>query len=98
RFSRDWSSDVCSSDLAAMIEAQQARLKALTVDTEHLAQKPVPKPLPPVSESGAASGTNDRRAALEAVGGSCPGPIGGGTNGAPRSEERRVGNECRPRG
>lgn len=70
-------------DEAAMIEAQQARLKALTVDTEHLAQKPVPKPLPPVSESGAASGTNDRRAALEAVGGSCPGPIGGGTNGAP---------------
>lgn len=60
-----------------------ARNAWAAVDVEHLAQKPVPKPLPPVSAAGAASGTNDRRAAYAAAGRGCPGAIGGGAGGAP---------------
>lgn len=67
-----------------VIEARAAALaKSLTSDWEHLAQKPVPKPLPPVDAAGAASGTNERRAALESQGLSCPGFSAGGTSGAP---------------
>ncbi len=58
---------------------------ALSTDAEHLAQTPVPKPLPPVSESGAASGTNERRAALESQGLSCPDFNAGSTSGAPNA-------------
>jgi hypothetical protein len=65
------------------IDAAEAAEAPLTVDTEHLAQKPVPKPLPPVTAAGRASGTVERRAALEAQGLSCPGAIGGSTGGAP---------------
>ncbi len=57
--------------------------KSLTTDYEHLAQKVVPKPLPPVSASGAASGTNERRAAYEAQGLSCPNQGGTANSGAP---------------
>lgn len=67
-----------------VVEAQaKADQAALSTDSEHIAQKPVPKPLPPVSESGAASGTNERRAALESAGLSCPGYSSGSTSGAP---------------
>jgi hypothetical protein len=67
-----------------VIEARiVAESKSLSSDWEHLAQKPVPKPLPPVDAAGAASGTNERRAALEAQGLSCPGFSAGGTSGAP---------------
>ena len=63
---------------------QETRAKELTKDSEHLAQKPVPKPKPVVvSAADRASGTAARRAAVAASGGSCPGPVGGGTNGAP---------------
>jgi hypothetical protein len=65
------------------IDAEKSAEAVLTVDTEHLAQKPVPKPLPPVSAAGRASGTNERRAALQAQGLSCPGAIGGAPGGAP---------------
>jgi len=65
------------------IDVEAAAEASLSVDTEHLSQKPVPKPLPPVSAAGKASGTNERRAALQAQGLSCPGNVGGGTNGAP---------------
>ena len=74
------------NDAAAIAQTQEVLAKeqeALTKDWEHLPQKPVPKPLPPVSESGAASGTNERRAALEAAGQSCPGYSSGSTSGAP---------------
>jgi len=54
-----------------------------TKDFEHLAQKAVPKPLPPVDAAGAASGTTERRATLEAAGGSCPGYGGSSNSGAP---------------
>ena len=59
------------------------RAKELTTDSEHLAQKPVPKPVVVVSPADRASGTAARRAAVVAAGGSCPGPVGGATNGAP---------------
>lgn len=43
--------------LGRIIEARiVAESKSLTSDWEHLAQKPVPKPLPPVDAAGAASG------------------------------------------
>lgn len=68
---------------AVLIENAEAHAASLTKDWEHLAQKPVPKPLPPVDAAGAASGTNERRAVLEAQGLSCPGFSAGGTSGAP---------------
>lgn len=71
------------SAAAAVIDVEASAKAPLTADTEHLSQKPVPKPLPPVSASGKASGTQERRAAREAAGLSCPGNVGGGTNGAP---------------
>jgi uncharacterized protein YkwD len=52
-------------------------------DSEHLAQKPVPKPQPVVSAAGRASGTDDRRAARAAQGLGCPGNVGGSPGGAP---------------
>ncbi|AYF98257.1 hypothetical protein D7I47_08315 [Protaetiibacter intestinalis] len=57
----------------------------LKVDTEHLAQKPVPKPVPVVVETPAAkrSGTAARQAARAAAGQSCPGSVGGSVSGAP---------------
>ncbi|MFM9877042.1 MAG: hypothetical protein ACKVOG_04230 [Rhodoglobus sp.] len=67
-----------------VIEARSIAIsKSLSSDWEHLAQKPVPKPLPPVDAAGAASGTTERRAQLEAQGLSCPGFSAGGTSGAP---------------
>lgn len=66
-----------------VIDVKAAAGAPLTVDTEHLAQKPVPKPLPPVTAAGKASGTSERRAALAAQGLSCPGNVGGSVAGAP---------------
>jgi hypothetical protein len=60
-----------------------ARAEHLKSDSEHLAQKPVPKPVVVTSPADRASGTAARRAAIVSAGGSCPGPVGGGTNGAP---------------
>lgn len=78
---------------AASIKAAASAPVATTVDTEHLAQKPVPKPAPPATEaaSGSSKGgssrapatTAQRRAAAAASGGGCPGNVGGGTAGAP---------------
>src|SRR5690606_23956964 len=67
----------------ASIIAVDAPAPALKTDSEHLAQKPVPKPLPPVTPAGRASGTEQRRAALAEQGLSCPGNVGGGPGGAP---------------
>lgn len=68
----------------ATIAAQQkARAAELTKDTEHLAQKPVPKPVVKVSAADKASGTAARRAAVVASGGSCPSAVGGAVPGAP---------------
>lgn len=57
---------------------------ALSTDSEHLAQKPVPKPVPVVvNKADKASGTTERRAAAAAAGFSCPSGIGGAPAGAP---------------
>ncbi len=56
----------------------------LTVDSEHLAQKPVPKPvIVPQSPAARGGGTAERVAARQAAGQSCPGDVGGSTPGAP---------------
>lgn len=68
---------VASIDVAAAASAD------LSVETEHVAQRPVPKPVPRVSATGRASGTLERQAALEAVGQSCPGNVGGTPGSAP---------------
>src|SRR5205809_7607516 len=62
RCSRDWSSDVCSSDLTRLGMVDRAALQIATVRDPH------------------------HHRARE------------GVAGAPRSEERRVGKECRYRG
>ena len=67
----------------ALSAAAQTAAVAATHDWEHLAQKAVPKPLPPVSAAGAASGTNERRGTLESQGLSCPGYGGNSNSGAP---------------
>jgi len=77
---------------AASIKAAAAAPVAITVDTEHIAQKPVPKPAPVVTEASGGSGggghsraatsTAQRRAAAAATGG-CPANVGGSTGGAP---------------
>ncbi len=54
---------------------------ALTSDSEHVAQKPVPIPVvvpPAPTKSSSANAGASRRAALVASGGSCPGQGGGG--------------------
>jgi hypothetical protein len=72
---------------AALADLQRQIASAITApvtsDSEHIAQKPVPKPQPVVTKAGAASGTQARRAAAAAAGLSCPGNVGGGVGGAP---------------
>ncbi|MEV8254522.1 hypothetical protein AB0O95_11240 [Rhodoglobus sp. NPDC076762] len=85
----------------ALAAELKAEAKALTVDSEHLAQKDVPKPPPPPvvvntarSSSGSYSGgtsTAQIRASYAAAGQSCPGNVGGGVGGAPsRSSSQGV--------
>ena len=62
---------------------QKARAAELKSDSEHMAQKPVPKPVVIQAAIARATTTAARRAAVVAAGGSCPGAVGGGTNGAP---------------
>ncbi|MEO7006288.1 MAG: hypothetical protein ABI065_04585 [Terrimesophilobacter sp.] len=77
---------------AASIKAAASAPVVTTVDTEHLAQKPVPVPVivaPPAAANGRAGGARaggagtpaQRRAAYVASGSSCPGNVGGGVNG-----------------
>src|SRR5690606_39993345 len=79
RFSRDWSSDVCSSDLKRL-RAREERATVQQVEVE--AQT---SPAMPVTELEL--GTRYENALAEA----------GITTVAGRSEERRVGKECRAR-
>ncbi len=75
--------EVMTPSEATVAAQATARAKQLTVDFEHLAQKPVPKPVIILSAADRASGTAARRAAVEATGGTCPSAIGGSTPGAP---------------
>src|SRR5690606_41040724 len=74
RFSRDWSSDVCSSDLAANYVQGNDRVGGLIGNM-----------------SGSGSASNRRARVYKSY---STGKVIGSTN---RSEERRVGKECRSR-
>lgn len=66
-----------------MVPAAETTRK-LTVDVEHIAQKPVPKPIViPQTPAAKRSGTAARVAARQAAGQSCPGNVGGSVRGAP---------------
>lgn len=73
---------VAAFKVPVAVTAPVASTKAGVVDTEHLAQKPVPPP-PVLTAAARASGTGERRAALAAQGLSCPGAISGSTGSAP---------------
>jgi len=60
-----------------------AEAAALTQDWEHVAQKPVPKPVPVVVASDGSFSADDRRSQLAAQGLGCAGEPGGGVGGAP---------------
>jgi hypothetical protein len=64
---------------STVVSAEQSTA-TLTTDSEHLAQKPVPKPVvvAPTTRSDRANAGTSRRAALQAAGQSCPGQRGGG--------------------
>src|SRR5690606_40018220 len=85
RFSRDWSSDVCSSDLEATGGLLVLRGLGLPRVTEELAERPV---------LVAACGGLGAEALRLAAG---RGGAGAVRPGALRSEERRVGEEWRSR-
>jgi len=70
------------TDEATAVTPDADGSKSASQDTEHMAQKAVPKPSP-VGAAGLASGTLDRRSAYAARGLSCPGNIATHTSGAP---------------
>ncbi|GAA1224801.1 hypothetical protein [Rhodoglobus aureus] len=82
---------ITEASLAAELKAEA---KSLTVDSEHLAQKVVPKPKPKpvvVASSGGNAYVQQIRAAYAAAGRSCPGNVGGSVPGAPsRSSSQGV--------
>src|SRR5687768_17751372 len=80
RCSRDWSSDVCSSDLERPGEHREAAQEVLLFDVEQLVAPPqrgLQRSLPRQAPTGLVD--EEPEAVLE------------------RSEERRVGKECRSR-
>src|SRR5690606_40843461 len=81
RFSRDWSSDVCSSDLADLLGVSPTTI-ARWANSGKLAYMRTP--------------AGHRRFSLEVIE-QLRAPAEGGAVSS-RSEERRVGKECRPRG
>src|SRR5690606_40016512 len=83
RFSRDWSSDVCSSDLAR----QPTGVRSLNIRREaqpsfHPSRNGVGSPSLKLSSSVSVGAASNRNPSSSPV----------------RSEERRVGKECRGRG
>src|SRR5690606_40821886 len=97
RFSRDWSSDVCSSDLPFITEAiwqRVATLAGCTGDTIMV------QPYPQVQPQQFAAARDDMEWLKHVV--VAIRNIRGEMNLSPskplRSEERRVGKECRARG
>src|SRR5690606_40599223 len=92
RFSRDWSSDVCSSDLAGAVGEQVLLLEA-QLEREALGaladeQRVVRAPQHLQRDGGGIADTFET--------GDRPGLVGRAVHdGGVRSEERRVGQECR---
>ncbi|MEO7349482.1 MAG: hypothetical protein ABIW32_06465 [Terrimesophilobacter sp.] len=68
---------------AVIAAMNKTRAAELTKDSEHMAQKPVPKPVIVQVPGTKGNVGAARRAAVEAAGGTCPSPIGGSTAGAP---------------
>src|SRR5690606_40480336 len=88
RFSRDWSSDVCSSDLGGDVLEQRLEVDLLLVAAAHGAAGGLPDDGHDghVVEFGVVEPVEQVDRA---------GPGGGGADAdAARSEERRVGKEC----
>src|SRR5690606_40825195 len=79
RFSRDWSSDVCSSDLKGLVVNQAPSLHQLRDSDGRRNQRPSPLMTSPARTALAVF---LRRSSLREI---------------RRSEERRVGKECRAR-
>src|SRR2546427_5225248 len=77
RFDCDWSSDVCSSDLAAMDADDEDKAEALQEEGERLGEQ----------LQALEDGLLDYAASVKAAAGAI----------VTRSEERRVGKECRSR-
>src|SRR5690606_40418220 len=86
RFSRDWSSDVCSSDLTAE-QIEVCAEERVPIVSFHWGHPPADR-LKRLHEAGVAvwEQVGSAAAAEQAVAGGA------------RSEERRVGKECRGRG
>src|SRR5690606_40607786 len=103
RFSRDWSSDVCSSDLERPARSDPPRPAAGCVDQTLCAgQRSVERrplsaaaaaPTPPFSRP-AASGTGFWRRDPAIIGHKSPKKSNSVILARQRSEERRVGKEC----
>src|SRR5439155_9385519 len=84
RWPRDWSSDVCSSDLRPWSRLGVRRCTALTTDAHC-----TPLPIPPRSAASTSTAGSQK----------CQSRIASPVVTSPsRSEERRVGKECRARG
>src|SRR5437764_11873875 len=81
RYIGDWSSDVCSSDLATCLAIRDMELAGIDVVTD--------------GEIRRESYSNHFATALEGIDLANPGSVPG--RGGRRSEERRVGKECRAR-
>src|SRR3712207_8131531 len=79
RYWRDWSSDVCSSDLDKRMLIAQPASRSWNENPWHLPHRGDPHHLPPDGGGGPATARRRR----ERI--------------PPRSEERRVGEECRSR-
>src|SRR5690606_39490300 len=88
RFSRDWSSDVCSSDLSS-VGAEMKLAPGIELDVQTYFNW-----MDPVLFDLEVNGNPDDL--LSEGPGSFPG-LPGETPDRPRSEERRVGKECRSR-
>src|SRR5690606_40891337 len=85
RFSRDWSSDVCSSDLRVLVHAESRSVVRHPVEAEEAQEADLEVVGVPLLQA-------HHLAARD-----LPGHVGGTQVAEARSEERRVGKECRSR-
>src|SRR5690606_39459879 len=91
RFSRDWSSDVCSSDLADRARHQLARAAALEAVAGHIVHVAMEALLQPAQQARLLAAEID-----VADTGLGEAELLGPVLDRRRSEERRVGRESRP--
>jgi uncharacterized protein YkwD len=86
-----------SATIISVTPASAASTAALTTDSEHLAQKPVPIPVVvpaatgKAGKSASANAGSSRRVALQAAGQSCPGQGGGGGSAPGISDDQGQG-------